>query len=124
MDLLQNVASLFQRKINLDDRISELQQELSDIGDIKTMLETDGWRILHQKLIKLIEAFDKQIIDLTGDLDKNKDEIIARRAIKTAYVGFLGIITNQISTEGEKRMKLRKTIEFQNETQEGTTQNG
>lgn len=122
--MFDNIASLFQRRVNLDDRITALQAELSDIADIKTMLETDGWRILHQKLIDLIATFDKQIVELTGNLDKNKDEIIARRAIKTAYVGFLGIITNQISTEGEKRMKLRKTIEFQNETQEGTTQNG
>ena len=101
---------LFDRKYSPQKEIELIQKELSEIGEIKELLNNHVWKQVDLKFRGVVESLNQEIFDLSKKAQKNAYEIEIKRWVAEYISGILYQISQPIQNEELLKQQEAKRI--------------
>ncbi len=92
----------FDAKIEIERLVNEIM-ELSEVG---AMMQMPGWKHTCRWAEGTVREYDRQIVALSTDLEKNKKKIEVRKNLRDMLDSFMRGVNGRVSTLSGKQQEL------------------
>lgn len=96
----------YEPPFNSKAEIERLVNEISELSDVGIMMQMLGWKHVCRWAEGTVREYDRQIVALSTDLDKNKKKIEVRKNLRDMLDSFMRGVNGRVSTLPGKQQEL------------------
>ena len=98
-DGIESIGSIVRQDFSVHDALAELHEKLRNIEDVKGLANNPGWVKVKGVLIDNVVAWERQILALSVDTDKNKEQINKLHSLREVCNKLIAIIDTTLAAE-------------------------
>jgi hypothetical protein len=110
---------VFPKTYDLERDIDELYKAVQEAAPVRDLVGSAAWQIIEENLLRLVAMFDETIVSHASDPVQYRDYLIALRAQRDAYLGFVGLVVDNaekydtLMPKLKERLRLFKAVDSQ-----------
>ena len=98
----------YDKPFNAEVEVARLSKEVNELSEVSATMHTPGWKNICRWAADTVSDYDRQIVSLSSDVDKNKKQIEVRKNLRDMLDSFMRGVNNSVATLPQKQHELEQ----------------